>query len=56
MSKPAEHPSGPKQSVCIRLSPDHLARLDQLAAERHANRSVIVARLIDRAQPPKETP
>lgn len=49
VSKPAEHPSGAKQTVCIRLSPHHLELLDKIAAEQGRNRSNTVARLVERA-------
>jgi len=47
--KPADE-SGAKTQVKIGLSPRHRKMLDQLAAEKGLSRSVVVEKLLERAQ------
>lgn len=47
--KPADE-SGPKTQVKIGLSPRHRKMLDDLAADKGLSRSVVVEKLLERAQ------
>lgn len=53
MPRPPDDPSGAKVHLCIRLSPDHLARLDRAAKALNLNRSKTIANLIDRTVKPE---
>ena len=48
MPRAPEHPSGAKQLVTIRLSPAHIARLDQAVTESGTSRSIVIAKLVER--------
>lgn len=61
MAGKPKHPSGPKQTICIALTPHHLHRLDQLVTQHHTkdpdtNRSRTIAWLLDRAPLPGDPP
>ena len=46
-----DHPSGAKQTLCIRLSPDHRTRLERIAQALNLNLSDTIAQLVDQATP-----
>lgn len=54
MPKTPRDPSGPAHSFPLTLSPRHANKLRALASELGVSCGVIVERLLDRAQAPKE--
>lgn len=52
MSRTPDHASGVAVPVTLRLSPDHLAKFDKLAAEKKESRSKFAMNIIDRLPDP----
>lgn len=50
MSRLPSDESGPARTVSVRLSPRHIAMLDEMAGARAMNRSQLVTKLIERAE------
>jgi len=41
----------PKQIISIRLDPDMIDKLDEIASESHSNRSAVITEILDKVVP-----